>query len=62
MCSLDEIVRLAAQICDCPVGGIALRLGRKLNWDPEKESFVGDKEADGYLTREMRKPWTYEAV
>ena len=45
----------------CHLGVIALRLGRKLNWDPEKESFVGDKEADGYLTREMRKPWTYEA-
>src|ERR1700692_485674 len=25
--ALDEIVRLAAQICDCPVGGIALSDG-----------------------------------
>lgn len=46
----------------CHLGGIALRLGRKLNWDPEKESFIGDKEADGYLAREMRKPWTYDAI
>jgi predicted dehydrogenase len=46
----------------CHLGVIALRLGRKLSWDPEKESFVGDKEADGYLSREMRKPWKYEAV
>jgi predicted dehydrogenase len=46
----------------CHLGVIALRLGRKLNWDPDKESFVGDKDADGYLAREMRKPWTYEAI
>jgi predicted dehydrogenase len=46
----------------CHLGVIALRLGRKLNWDAEKQSFIGDKEANGYLAREMRKPWTYEAV
>jgi predicted dehydrogenase len=46
----------------CHLGVIALRLGRKLNWDPDKQSFAGDKEADGYLAREMRKPWTYEAI
>src|SRR5262249_1049171 len=46
----------------CHLGVIALRLGRKLNWDPEKESFVDDKEADGFLAREMRKAWTYEVV
>jgi predicted dehydrogenase len=46
----------------CHLGVIALRLGRKLNWDPEKEAFLGDREADGYLAREMRKPWTYEAI
>ena len=31
----------------CHLGVIALRLGRKLSWDPEKEVFVDDKEADG---------------
>lgn len=46
----------------CHLGVIAVRLGRKLNWDPVKEEFVGDKEADGYLRREMRKPWTYEMI
>jgi hypothetical protein len=46
----------------CHLGVIALRLGRKLNWDPEKESFAGDTEANGYLAREMRKPWSYEVV
>jgi hypothetical protein len=46
----------------CHLGVIATRLGRKLNWDPAKEEFAGDKEANGYLAREMRKPWSYEMV
>ncbi|MBI3877629.1 MAG: Gfo/Idh/MocA family oxidoreductase [Verrucomicrobia bacterium] len=46
----------------CHLGVLALRLGRKLNWDPAKEQFVGDKDADKWLAREQRKPWTYDAV
>ncbi len=46
----------------CHLGAIALRTGRKLNWDPAKEEFVGDKAANQYLSREMRKPWGYDAV
>jgi predicted dehydrogenase len=46
----------------CHLGVIAIRLGRKLHWGAVKEEFVGDKEADGYLRREMRKPWTYEMI
>lgn len=46
----------------CHLGVIALRTGRKLNWDPAKEQFVNDAEANGYLSRPMRKPWGYDAV
>jgi predicted dehydrogenase len=46
----------------CHLGVISLRLGRKLNWDPARERFVKDKEADQWLAREQRKPWTYEMV
>jgi predicted dehydrogenase len=46
----------------CHLGVIAIRLGRKLTWDAAKESFVEDKEANGYLAREMRKPWTYDLI
>ena len=46
----------------CHLGVIAIRLGRKLTWDPQKERFVNDEEADGYLARPQRKPWTYEMV
>ncbi len=36
---------------------ISWRLGRKLNWDFRKESFVDDKEADAFLSRKKRKSW-----
>lgn len=41
----------------CHLGNIARWTGRKLQWDPVKEQFVGDKEADQHLDRERRKPW-----
>jgi predicted dehydrogenase len=40
------------------IGHISMRLGRKLKWDPDKERFVGDDEANKMLSRPMRKPWT----
>jgi len=41
----------------CHIANIAMRLGRKLKWDPDKERFVGDAEADRYLARAVRSPW-----
>lgn len=41
----------------CLLGGICLKLGRKLNWNPETERFVNDPEADHLLSYEMRGPW-----
>jgi predicted dehydrogenase len=43
---------------------IALMEGRKLQWDPAQEVFVGDgaKTANGRLAREMRKPYDYSYV
>ena len=42
----------------CHLGNIARWTGRKLKWDPVKEEFVGDADANKYLDRERRKPWT----
>ena len=39
------------------LGGIAMRLGRKVYWDQKKERFINDPEADRLLTRSMRSPW-----
>jgi len=41
----------------CLLGEIALRLGRSLKWDPEREEFVDDPEASELLTRPMRAPF-----
>ena len=46
----------------CHLGGISMRLGRKLMWDPAAERFEGDEEANGMLAREMREPWGYGSV
>jgi predicted dehydrogenase len=41
----------------CQIGDISIRLGRKLNWDPAKELFIGDTEANKLKLRSMRQPW-----
>jgi len=41
----------------CTISWIAFTLQRKLKWDPEKEVFIGDAEANRMLTRAMRSPW-----
>ncbi|MDA0347808.1 MAG: Gfo/Idh/MocA family oxidoreductase [Verrucomicrobia bacterium] len=46
----------------CHLGVTAVRLGRKLNWDPVKEKYIGDPEAAATASREMRKPWDYSMV
>ncbi len=42
----------------CQLSNIATRLGRKLKWNPEKERFIDDDEANAMLSRPMREPWT----
>jgi len=39
------------------LGNIALRLGRKLKWDPASEQVLNDVEANKMLSRPMRGPW-----
>jgi len=41
----------------CNLQQIAVKTGRKLQWDPVKESFVNDDEANKMLDRPMRAPW-----
>ena len=41
----------------CLLGEIAMRLGRKLRWDPAQEQFLNDDEANTMLSRPMRAPW-----
>ena len=39
----------------CHLANIAIRLGRKLKWDPSAEQLLGDAEANTWLRREQRK-------
>lgn len=41
----------------CHLGNIALRTGKKIQWDPEQETIVGDAEAAKWLSKEYRKPY-----
>jgi len=36
---------------------IAIRLGRPVEWDPDRERIVGDEEATKRLDRPLRSPW-----
>ena len=39
----------------CHLSNIAMRLGRDLNWDPQKREIIGDDQANSFLARESRK-------
>jgi hypothetical protein len=41
----------------CHLGSIAYDLNRPLKWDPDKEEFPGDEEANRFLDRAKREPW-----
>ncbi|MGA2436010.1 MAG: gfo/Idh/MocA family oxidoreductase, partial [Bryobacteraceae bacterium] len=41
----------------CHLANIARWVGRKLRWDPLREVFPDDTEANGYLHRPYRKPY-----
>lgn len=45
----------------CHLANIAIRLGRKLNWDAEKEQIVGDDAANAFLSRPQREGYEVEA-
>jgi predicted dehydrogenase len=44
------------------LGNISLWTGEKLTWDPAAERITNHQEANQYLTKEYRKPWTLPAV
>lgn len=41
----------------CHLGNIALKLMRKLEWDPDREQFPHDDEANKMVSRVIRPPW-----
>ncbi|WCJ60599.1 Gfo/Idh/MocA family oxidoreductase [Fontisphaera persica] len=61
ICDVETGHRSASE---CHLAQIALRLGRPLRWDANKERFVGEgaKEANTHLARPMRKPYDYSFI
>ncbi|GAB4150102.1 MAG: Gfo/Idh/MocA family oxidoreductase [Planctomycetaceae bacterium] len=53
--TISDVESQHRSVSTCHLANISMRLGRPLKWDPVKEQFVGDKEADNWLTREQRK-------
>jgi hypothetical protein len=41
----------------CHAANISLFLGRKLNYDPKKNEFIGDEEANRLRSEALREPW-----
>jgi predicted dehydrogenase len=50
-----EIGHRSATVCH--IGNIAMKLDRKLRWDPDRERFENDESANWMLSRPMRAPW-----
>ncbi len=51
-------VEVAHRSCSaCLLHHIAMKLGRKIFWDPDKEQFNNDDEANKMLSRVQRKPY-----
>ena len=42
----------------CHLGNIARWANRPLKWDPDAERFIDDDDANAYVSRPMREPWT----
>lgn len=42
----------------CMITHVAMKLGRKLKWNPRAERFIDDEEANRWLDYPHREPWT----
>ncbi|MCU0982611.1 MAG: dehydrogenase, partial [Pirellulaceae bacterium] len=46
------------ELSSCHLCNIAMLLKRKLQWDPDKEDFVGDEQASALVSRPQREPYS----
>jgi len=51
---LSDVVSQHRSVSTCHLANISMRLGRPLKWDPAAERFVGDDEANTWLSRPQR--------
>ena len=46
----------------CILANLSMQLGRTLAWDAQKDSVIGDEEANRLLRRQYRQPWVHPEV
>ena len=56
ICNAESTHRAASLLL---LGGIAMKIGRTLKWDPVKEEFPDAPDANRLLTMAAREPWRY---
>ena len=44
----------------CHLANLAMKLGRTLRWDAQKQEIADDRDASKLLTKEYRSPWDQE--
>jgi len=66
---LDAIANKRRPVCDIEIGHrsttlallgmLSMKLGRSVQWDPEKQTIIADDQANKLLARDYRTPWKY---
>jgi len=57
---ISDVYTHHRSITTCHLANIAIRLNRKITWDPKTEMIVGDKETQQWQAREQRKGYEIE--
>jgi myo-inositol 2-dehydrogenase/D-chiro-inositol 1-dehydrogenase len=57
---ISDVPSLHRTTSSCHLCNIAMRLKRKLRWDPDNEDFIDDAEASSMVRREPREPYGSE--
>jgi hypothetical protein len=58
---VSDVFTHCSSVNACHMANIAMLLGRKIKWDPEKQEFIGDDEANRLTRRRQRKPYQITA-
>ena len=58
---ISDVFTHHRSLTTCHLANIAIRLGRKLTWNPETQQIVGDDEANSFLSRPQRKGYEISA-
>jgi predicted dehydrogenase len=58
---MSDVATQHRSMTACHLGNIALRLGRKVRWDGQREQFVDDAEANAMLSRPQRPQYAWKS-